>query len=230
MEISMLTISGRRAAASAVLVILALIPVGCTRTVGATPSTDVSSPIPASASADVEVTPSDCLHARAGTGYDEPTSLNDFHSAGVAAIVGKVARIGDAHWNTPDQSRPADVRRTSAIPLRALTVSGPEIVVGNPNPRRLVLRGGTVGCDTITLESVESIKLIEGQKYVFVVYEINYGSGPSGEWSLAAAWPMGDNGRVATSVDGELSVGDIKKGLKDGWPEATPLPEPSGAG
>jgi hypothetical protein len=230
METPMLTISGRRAAASAVLVILALVPVGCTGTVGATPSTEASSPTPVSASADVRATPGDCLNARARSGYDEPTSLNDFHAARAAAIVGKVASIGNAHWNTPDQSRPADVRRTSAVPLRPLTVSGPEIVVGNPNPPRLVLRGGTVGCDTMTFESVESIKLVEGQKYVFVVFELDYGSGPSGDWSLAAAWPMGDNGRVATSVDGDLTIGEIRQGLRDGWPEATPLPEPSGGG
>jgi hypothetical protein len=182
------------------------------------------------AGADAQATPSECLNVHAGSAYSEPTSLNDFHTAGVAAIVGKLGSTGDAHWNTPDQSRPADVRRTSAVPLRPLTVSGPEIVVGNPNPQRLVLRGGTVGCDTMTFESVESIKLVEGQKYVFIVFQLDYGSGPSGDWSLAAAWPMGDNGLVATSVDGNLTIGDIKQGLRDGWPEATPLPEPSGGG
>lgn len=226
----MLTIPGRRAATFAVFVVLGLVPVGCTRTVGATPSTEASSPTPVSASADARATPGACLNARAGSGYDEPTSLNDFHAAGAAAIVGKVASIGNAHWNTPAQTRPADVRRTSAVPLRPLTVAGPEIAVGNPNPHRLVLVGGTVGCDTMTFESVESIKLVEGQKYVFVVFELDYGSGPSGDWSLAAAWPMGDNGRVATSVDGDLTIGEIRQGLRDGWPEATPLPEPSGGG
>jgi hypothetical protein len=179
METPMLTISGRRAAASAALLILALVPVGCTRAVGAPPSTEASSPTPVSASADARATPGDCLNARAGSGYDEPTSLNDFHAAGVAAIVGKVASVGNAQWNTPDHSRPADVRRTSAVPLRPLTVSGPQIAVGNPNLNRVVLVGGTVGCDTMTFESVESIKLVEGQKYVFIVFQLDYGSGPS---------------------------------------------------
>lgn len=230
METPMLTVPGRRAAASAVLVVLALVSIACTRAVGASPSAEASSLASVSASADAQATPSECLNVRAGSAYGEPTSLNGFHAAGVAAMVGKLGSIGNAHWNTPDQSRPADVRRTSAVPLRPLTVSGPEIVVGNPNPQRLVLRGGTVGCDTMTFESVESIKLVEGQKYVFIVFQLDYGSGPSGDWALAAAWPMGDKGLVATSVDGDLTIGEIRQGLRDGWPEATPLPEPSGAG
>jgi hypothetical protein len=41
---------------------------------------------------------------------------------------------------------------------------------------------------------------------------------------------MGNDGRVATSVDGDLTVAEIRQGLSDGWPEATPLPEPSGGG
>jgi hypothetical protein len=230
METPMLTVSGRRAAASAVLVVLSLVSVACTRAVGATASAEASFPAPVSAGADAQATPSDCLTVHVGSAYGEPTSLNGFHAAGVAAIVGTLGSIGNARWNTPNQSRPADVRRTSAVPLRPLTVSGPDIVVGNPNPQRLVLQGGTVGCDTMTFESVESIKLVEGQKYVFIVFQLDYGSGPSGDWSLAAAWPMGDNGLVATSVDGNLTIGDIKQGLRDGWPEATPLPEPSGGG
>ncbi len=230
METPMLNVSGRRAAASAVLVILTLASVACTRAVGATLSADASSPAPVAASADVQSTPSECLNVRAGSAYGEPTSLNDFHAAGVAAIVGKLGSIGKGYWNTPTQSRPADVRRTSAVPLRPLTVSGPEIVAGNPVPGRLVLRGGTVGCDTMTFESVESIKLVAGQTYVFIVFQLDYGSGPSGDWSLAAAWPMGDDGLVATSVDGNLTIGDIKQGLSEGWPEATPLSEPSGGG
>lgn len=226
----MLTISARRAAASAVLVILALVPVGCIRPVGTIPSTEVSSPTAVSPSADALATPTDCINTQAGSGYDEPTSLNDFHKMSVAAIVGEFGSIGSAHWNTPDQSRPANVRRTSAVPLRPLAVSGPAIVAGNPNLNRVVLVGGTVGCDTMTFESVESIKLVGGQKYVFIVFELDYGSGPSGDWALAAAWPMGNDGRVATSVDADLTIAEIRQGLRDGWPEATPLPEPSGAG
>lgn len=227
----MRTFSGHRAAASVVLLILALILVGCTRSAGATASAgQTSSPTQVPPSPAARATPGDCLNLRAGPANGEPRSLNEFHRAGMAAIVGRFGSVGKAHWSTPDQARPADVLRTSAIPLRPMTVSGPEIVVGNPNPNRLVLRGGTVGCDTMVFGSVEDIKLVEGQKYVFLVFAINYGSGPSGDWSLSAAWPMADNGRVITSADGELTVGQIRQGLRAGWPEATPLPEPSGGG
>lgn len=226
----MLTVSGRRAAASAGLIILTLVSVACTRAVGATSSAEASSAAPASAAPLAQATQGECIDVRAESAYGEPTSLSDFHASGVAAIVGKYGSIGDAYWNTPDRSRPADVRRTTAVPLRPLTVSGPEVLVGKPNPDRLVLRGGTVGCDTMTFESVESIKLVEGQEYVFIVFELDYGNGPSGDWSLAAAWPVGDKGLVATGADGDLTIDEITKGLSEGWPEATPLAEPSGAG
>lgn len=231
--------AGRRAAGSVALVLLAAALVGCTRS-AATPSAATPSAAPASAevpasptasaSAAALATSPDCVTSRAGAAYGVPITLNDFHNAGTDAVAGKVASIGKAHWDTPDQSRPADVRTTQAIPLRPLTVSGGEVVVGNPNLARLFLRGGTVGCDTMTFEDVESIKLDPGQTYVFLVYELDYGSGPSGDWSLGAAWPVVDNGRVATPVDGELTIGQIRQGLRDGWPEPTPLPEPSGGG
>lgn len=226
----MLTISGRRAAVSAVLVILALVPVACTRAGGVTPAVQASSSALVPTSAETPAAPSGCLNARVGTANGQPTSLNDYHKAGVAAIVGTFGGVGKARWSTPGQSRPADVGRTSAIPLRPMAVSEPEIVVGNPDPNRLVLRGGTVGCDTMTFESVESIKLVQGQTYAFLVFDIDYGSGPSGDWALDAAWPIGADGRVATGVDGNLTIADIQQGLRNGWPEATPLPEPPGGG
>ena len=219
-----------RAAASVALVLLAAVLVGCTRSGAATPSAEVPASPAASASAAAQATSADCVTSRGDMPYGLPSTLDDFHSRGADAIVGKVASIGKAHWNTPDQSRPADVRTTQAIPLRPLAVSGAEAVVGSPNLARLFLRGGTVGCDTMTFEDVESIQLVDGQRYVFLVYELNYGSGPSGDWTLAAAWPVADNGRVATPVDGDLTIGQIRQGLRDGWPEPTPLPEPSAAG
>jgi hypothetical protein len=215
-------IPGRRGSASGTLMVFALILAGC-RGPAATPSPT------ASASAAAWATPPDCVTMHAGAAYGAPMTLNDFRNVGTDAIVGKVAGIGKAHWSTPDQSPPADVRTTRAIPLRPLTVSGEEVLVGNPNLSRLFLRGGTVGCDTMTFDDVESIKLDPGQKYVFLVFELNYGSGPSGDWSLGAAWPVADNGRVATA-DGDLTIGEIRQGLRDGWPESTPLPEPSAAG
>ena len=228
-----------RAAVSVALVLLAAALVGCTRSAAATPSASTPSAAPPSAEVTASPTAStlaaaqaspDCVTSHAGPATGVPITLNDFHNAGTDAIVGKVASIGKAHWDTPDQSTPADVRTTSAIPLRPLAVSGAEAVVGSPNLARLFLRGGTVGCDTMTFEDVESIKLDPGQRYVFLVYQLDYGSGPSGDWSLGAAWPVTDNGRVATPVDGELTIGQIRQGLREGWTEPTPLPEPSAPG
>jgi hypothetical protein len=240
MEAPMRIIAGGRPAASVALVTLAAVLVGCTRSAAATPSAatpsaatpsaEVAASPAVSASAAAQATSPDCVTLRAGAAYGVPSTLDDFHSAGTDAIVGTVGSIGKAHWDTPDQSPPADVRTTSAIPLRPLAVSGAEAVVGSPNLARLFLRGGTVGCDTMTFEDVESIQLVDGQRYLFLVYELNYGSGPSGDWSLGAAWPVADNGRVATPVDGDLTIGQIRQGLRDGWPEPAPLPEPSAGG
>jgi hypothetical protein len=228
MEASMRITTGGRAAAPIALILLAVTLVGCTRAAAPSSAEAPASPT-ASASAAAQASP-DCVTSHAGPATGVPITLNDFHNAGTDAIVGKVASIGKAHWDTPDESTPADVRTTSAIPLRPLAVSSGEIVVGNPNLARLFLRGGTVGCNTMTFEDVESIKLDPGQKYVFLVYELDYGSGPSGDWSLGAAWPVTDNGRVATPVDGELTIGQIRQGLREGWTEPTPLPEPSAPG
>ncbi len=177
--------------------------------------------------------PSDCLNRTSNDGYDAPSSIADFYALHAGAIVGMFGAKGKAHWNTTDQSRPQDVKTSNAIPLTPVTLTDGQVVAGNPNGNRVIMVGGTVGCDTVTLQSVESISLIPGQKYVFIVFPLTDEAGnPTGDWSLVAAWPMGDNGLVTTAVDGDLTVGDIKSGLNNGRPEVTPptLPEPSGPG
>ncbi|MFN8629382.1 MAG: hypothetical protein U0838_03400, partial [Chloroflexota bacterium] len=94
-----------------------------------------------------------------------PVTLNDFHEIAADAIVGRYAGTGQAHWNTPDQKRPtqAQLQSTSSVILRPVTVTEDSTIAGNQNPRGLVLRGGSVGCDTMAFTSDESIMLTPGQ-------------------------------------------------------------------
>ena len=241
MEAGMSTSTTRRLSGAILVMLLAAMLSGCAALFGRAPAgaDPASSPVPAS-SADAQTvptaqaSPSDCLNqVSADEGYGTPTTLNDFHNLNAGAVVGKFGSIGQAHWNTPDNARPADVHNTSAVPLRPLTAADPQVVAGNPNPSRMVLVGGTVGCDTLSLGSVDSIALVPGQKYVFIVFQIDDSTGkPSGDWSLLAAWPMNDKGIVSTAADGDMTVGDIKQALLKGAPEVTPPPleEPSGPG
>jgi hypothetical protein len=242
MEAGMSTFTTRRLSGATLVVLLAAMLSGCvaigTGPAGANPNATSSPDAVASADAQAVPTaqdaPRDCLNkVSAEEGYGAPTTLNDFYNLNAGAVIGKFGNIGQAHWNTPDSSRPADVHSTAAVPVRPLTAADPQVVAGNPNPSRMVLVGGTVGCDTLSLGSVDSIALVAGQKYVFIVFQIDDSAGkPSGDWSLLAAWPMNDKGIVSTAADGDMTVGDIQQALLKGAPEVTPptLEEPSGPG
>ncbi len=166
-------------------------------------------------------------------------SIAELHQVGVEAFTGTFLGIGDPAWNTPDRQRPTrdEFQSTSARLYRPLLWKADKDLVGTPDEGSLIIRGGSLGCDSIQFDDDERFGLTQGSSYVAVAMPIlNSVDKPSGKLLLVAAWPIEKDGVVHTEADGDRDVATVADALAHGpkWtPEPqlwTPEPEPSNSG
>jgi hypothetical protein len=107
--------------------------------------------------------------------------------------------------------------------MRPATLSGTSDLVGSAKARKVVQRGGQLGCDTVTYTG--DPVLAAGQSYVyFLVLALDSDGNVTDQLLLLAAWPVGKDGKVQTPHDGDFSLSDLKQALLDGGPPPQPTP------
>lgn len=173
--------------------------------------------------------PSDCFGVRVPEAYGAPTSIDRLRELPIHAIVGTFESVGTTRWNTPDGTRPTrdEFQSTSAILYRPITFGLDQVILGVPDIASIILRGGTLGCDSMTFADDHDLAMLtKGSTYVVVSMPVNNSAQkPLGRLLLLSAWPVNSEGMVQTESDGDLSLETVKLALLKGL-EKTPPSSP----
>jgi len=148
-------------------------------------------------------------------------------------VVADVNGQGPAFFNTEDGARPplpdVQLRSPDSLPNAETMVYTPvEVEVDHsingpllPGPNRFLIAGGVVGCYTMRVYPSPAVEL--GSRYVFILATVFDNSGTNELSSKEAkfAWPVDDDGTVAT-VDGPMSIGELTKIVNEPRPSLPP--------
>jgi hypothetical protein len=222
-------------ASAGILLLAGGLVAGCLPPVGAATQTadPVPSPSSSSDSSAVASDAADCYVERVPEESGRPRSIAELHDVGVVAFLGTFKGEDAARWNTPDGQRPTrdELQRSSAILVRPVTFDVTKSLVGDPDRKTLIIRGGTLGCDDIAFPDNDHLALTAATSYVGVAMAVlNSVDKPSGDLLLLAAWPIDVTGMVQTEMDGDLGVAAVAAGLAEGVKATPEVPEPTDSG
>jgi hypothetical protein len=161
-----------------------------------------------------------------------PLSVALLMEASDAVVIGTVTKVGQAKWNTKDGRKPPNginnagaERPTVYTPI---DVQVTESWHGNEKPGNLTVvnEGGEADCVTLAVTDGPVLDL-EKQYLLFLGPSVNSLGEPNPEVPIVnAAWPVNGDGSVATAVEGNLTLDEVKRLVDDpGEPiESFPVP------
>lgn len=144
----------------------------------------------------------------------EPTIAS--RSQRAAVLIGRVEEMGTARWNTDSGERPEGTRwpRNGMI-YRPVTIAVDRLVKGSVSIPTLTIwhLGGTVGCDHFSVAGQTDLEV--GSEYALF---LDLALGISGQRVTQLfdgdAWPLGENGKVQSPLEGDFSVDSFVEAVK----------------
>lgn len=127
-----------------------------------------------------------------------------------AAFVGTIVSIGPTEWNTPDGS-PSDSRLATSVRRMAIVdVVGKGKGVARGSTVTIAFPGGTIGCDTFTMEGFADVKA--GDTVVLFVETVpEFDPSKAGHLGMATVgWLVDPSGKVQTPEEGALTQATVQ--------------------
>lgn len=181
--------------------------VGSTTANGASPAPDASLAPPSYG-------PDDCLTI--GTTFDYPAqTIENQATFSRAVFVGTVSAVGEAQW--VEGKEPADDEKLGNSVFREVTASVGELAKGAGVGKSVTFRvpGGVVGCDRYFVVGFPDDAMKPGRRIAFFLGSggLKATDGLDKAYAISA-WPVGEDGKIATPEDGSVSVTELVSDVK----------------
>lgn len=192
----------RAVVVGAVLLVVAFVQ-ACSRAAGGAGASD--GPVPTvEASGGAAVSPDDCIVINHDV---EPEVLDADQLAPISSVVLEADYLGPAGpavWNTPGGHRPTPAETKASSPglSTPAKLGNTDSVRGKlAEPGRVLIPGGTSGCDSEVYSNSALAPLVVGQRYVFFLAPaFDTAKTPLPDATLLRAWPVAPDGSVRSDT------------------------------